>query len=66
MFAVSYSMESIGLSHFNVLAPRQDPNGAYVVAAPESVYINGDDQTSRDSPAITHAPARIPSQLFSG
>lgn len=57
VFASTYGFKSIGLRYFNVFGPRQDPNGAYAAVIPkwiaamiknESVYINGDGQTSRD------------------
>lgn len=57
VFAKSYGLESIGLRYFNVFGKRQDPNGAYAAVIPkwiasmindESVYINGDGETSRD------------------
>ncbi|MFZ4855859.1 MAG: NAD-dependent epimerase/dehydratase family protein [Desulfuromonadaceae bacterium] len=57
VFARTYEMESAGLRYFNVFGPRQDPEGAYAAVIPcwiralikgESVYINGDGETSRD------------------
>jgi UDP-N-acetylglucosamine 4-epimerase len=57
VFAESYGTESIGLRYFNVFGKRQDPNGAYAAVIPgwfsamlkgETVYINGDGETSRD------------------
>jgi UDP-N-acetylglucosamine 4-epimerase len=57
VFAKSYGFKSIGLRYFNVFGPRQDPNGAYAAVIPkwtfallngESVYVNGDGETSRD------------------
>lgn len=57
VFSRSYDFDSIGLRYFNVFGPRQDPNGAYAAVIPkwaaallknESVYINGDGETSRD------------------
>lgn len=57
VFARCYGFNSIGLRYFNVFGPRQDPNGAYAAVVPkwtaallqgESVYINGDGETSRD------------------
>ena len=57
VFARSYGLPSVGLRYFNVFGPRQDPNGAYAAVIPkwaaailagETVYINGDGQTSRD------------------
>lgn len=57
VFARCYDFQSIGLRYFNVFGKRQDPNGAYAAVIPkwtaamiqgESVYINGDGETSRD------------------
>ncbi|RYU44058.1 Vi polysaccharide biosynthesis UDP-N-acetylglucosaminuronic acid C-4 epimerase TviC [Aliivibrio finisterrensis] len=57
VFSRTYGFKSIGLRYFNVFGPRQDPNGAYAAVIPkwtssmiskESVYINGDGETSRD------------------
>ncbi len=57
VFARTYNVESIGLRYFNVFGRRQDPNGAYAAVVPlwfsslikgETVYINGDGETSRD------------------
>lgn len=57
VFARCYGMECIGLRYFNVFGPRQDPNGAYAAVIPrwahallsgQTVYINGDGETSRD------------------
>ena len=57
VFARTYGMASIGLRYFNVFGPRQDPEGAYAAVIPcwiralikgETVYINGDGETSRD------------------
>lgn len=57
VFARAYGLESIGLRYFNVFGPRQDPNGAYAAVIPkwvaaliagETVFINGDGETSRD------------------
>jgi UDP-N-acetylglucosamine 4-epimerase len=56
-FAVAYGLPSIGLRYFNVFGRRQDPDGAYAAVIPkwiasllkrETVYINGDGETSRD------------------
>jgi UDP-N-acetylglucosamine 4-epimerase len=53
----TYGLQSIGLRYFNVFGPRQDPNGAYAAVIPkwissmlkgETVFINGDGETSRD------------------
>lgn len=57
VFARTYGFNAIGLRYFNVFGPRQDPDGAYAAVIPkwvssmlkgESVYINGDGETSRD------------------
>lgn len=57
VFARTYGFKTIGLRYFNVFGRRQDPNGAYAAVVPkwtasliqgESVYINGDGETSRD------------------
>ena len=57
VFARSYGFNSIGLRYFNVFGRRQDPNGAYAAVIPkwtasmikgDTVFINGDGETSRD------------------
>lgn len=57
VFARTYGLESIGLRYFNVFGRRQDPDGAYAAVIPrwiasmindQTVYINGDGETSRD------------------
>ncbi len=57
IFYQSYGLEVIGLRYFNVFGSRQDPGGAYAAVIPkwiaamltgESIYINGDGETSRD------------------
>jgi UDP-N-acetylglucosamine 4-epimerase len=57
VFARSYDFQTIGLRYFNIFGRRQDPNGAYAAVIPkwfdgllsgESVYVNGDGETSRD------------------
>jgi UDP-N-acetylglucosamine 4-epimerase len=64
VFARSYGFETIGLRYFNVFGPRQDPNGAYAAVIPkwtaallkgETVYINGDGETSRDFCYVANA-----------
>lgn len=64
VFARVYGFSTIGLRYFNVFGPRQDPNGAYAAVIPkwaasllcgESVYINGDGDTSRDFCFIANA-----------
>jgi UDP-N-acetylglucosamine 4-epimerase len=57
VFASCYGMRIVGLRYFNIFGPRQDPEGAYAAVIPkwfsallsgETVYINGDGETSRD------------------
>ncbi len=57
VFAKTYDFKTIGLRYFNIFGQRQDPNGAYAAVIPkwfaglinnETVYINGDGETSRD------------------
>jgi UDP-N-acetylglucosamine 4-epimerase len=57
VFASTYGFKTIGLRYFNVFGKRQDPYGAYAAVMPlwfssmikeESVFINGDGETSRD------------------
>ncbi len=57
VFARTYGFNTIGLRYFNVFGPRQDPDGAYAAVIPkwissmikgESIFINGDGETSRD------------------
>lgn len=57
VFSKSYGFDAIGLRYFNVFGKRQDPNGAYAAVIPkwiasliqgETVFINGDGETSRD------------------
>lgn len=57
VFASSYGFKAIGLRYFNIFGRRQDPNGAYAAVIPrwiaamiknETVFINGDGETSRD------------------
>lgn len=57
VFARTYGYKSIGLRYFNIFGRRQDPDGAYAAVIPkwisamiknESIYINGDGETSRD------------------
>ena len=64
VFARSYGLESIGLRYFNVFGPRQDPNGAYAAVIPrwaaamlagDTVFINGDGETSRDFCFVANA-----------
>ncbi|EPP4297523.1 NAD-dependent epimerase/dehydratase family protein [Vibrio navarrensis] len=57
VYARTYGFKTIGLRYFNVFGRRQDPNGAYAAVIPkwiaamikgETIYINGDGETSRD------------------
>lgn len=57
VFARTYGFHAIGLRYFNIFGKRQDPNGAYAAVIPkwfaslinnETVFINGDGETSRD------------------
>ncbi len=57
VFARTYGLKTIGLRYFNIFGQRQDPDGAYAAVIPkwfagllqgETVYINGDGETSRD------------------
>lgn len=57
VFSRCYGFEAIGLRYFNIFGRRQDPDGAYAAVIPkwfsallrgETVYINGDGETSRD------------------
>jgi len=57
VFAKTYNFKAIGLRYFNIFGRRQDPNGAYAAVIPkwfvglinnETVFINGDGETSRD------------------
>ena len=57
VFAKNYNFNTIGLRYFNIFGKRQDPDGAYAAVIPkwissilnkESVFINGDGETSRD------------------
>lgn len=57
VFQRCYGFSSVGLRYFNVFGQRQDPYGAYAAVIPqwfasclkgETVYVNGDGETSRD------------------
>lgn len=57
MFQDAYGLETAGLRYFNVVGPRQDPNGPYAAVIlrwvlgllrGEPCKIYGDGQTSRD------------------
>ena len=64
VFGRTYGLGTVGLRYFNVFGPRQDPNGAYAAVIPkwiaallkgETVYINGDGETSRDFCYVANA-----------
>lgn len=64
VFARCYGLQTIGLRYFNVFGPRQDPEGAYAAVIPkwaaamlrgDTVFINGDGQTSRDFCFVANA-----------
>jgi len=64
VFARTYNFKTIGLRYFNIFGQRQDPNGAYAAVIPlwfagliknDTVYINGDGETSRDFCFIDNA-----------
>ncbi len=57
VFARCYDFTTVGLRYFNVFGQRQDPYGAYAAVIPqwfaslikgETVFVNGDGETSRD------------------
>lgn len=57
IFARCYGFKTVGLRYFNVYGKRQDPAGDYAAVIPkwissiinrETVFINGDGETSRD------------------
>src|SRR5579859_654512 len=64
VFSSAYGFPSIGLRYFNIFGARQDPAGPYAAVIPkwiaamihnESVYINGDGETSRDFCYVANA-----------
>ena len=64
VYARSYGFRATGLRYFNVFGPRQDPDGAYAAVIPrwakailhgETVWINGDGETSRDFCYVANA-----------
>ncbi len=64
VFAQTYDFKTIGLRYFNIFGPRQDPDGAYAAVIPkwvsgflkkETIFINGDGETSRDFCYIKNA-----------
>lgn len=57
VFYKTYGLNTVGLRYFNVFGKRQDPDGAYAAVIPkwtaamianQTVFINGDGETSRD------------------
>lgn len=63
-FARNFGFQTIGLRYFNVFGPRQNPDGAYAAVIPkwaasllngETVFINGDGETSRDFSFVANA-----------
>lgn len=57
VFTRTYGLEAAGLRYFNIFGARQDPEGAYAAVVPkwtkaminnETLWINGDGETSRD------------------
>ena len=64
VFSRVYNFQTIGLRYFNIFGKRQDPNGAYAAVIPkwinsmlneDSIFINGDGETSRDFCYIENA-----------
>ncbi|WP_374343814.1 NAD-dependent epimerase/dehydratase family protein [Azonexus sp.] len=64
VFARCYGFNTIGLRYFNVFGPRQDPDGAYAAVIPkwaaallkgETIWVNGDGETSRDFCFVANA-----------
>jgi len=64
VFARCFGFNTIGLRYFNVFGKRQNPNGAYAAVIPkwissllsgETVYVNGDGETSRDFCYVANA-----------
>lgn len=64
VFSRCYGFAAVGLRYFNVFGARQDPEGAYAAVIPkwtkaliegETVFINGDGETSRDFCYVANA-----------
>ena len=64
VFALNFGFDTIGLRYFNCFGPRQNRNGPYAAVIPnwmvamiqgESIYINGDGETSRDFTYVENA-----------
>lgn len=64
VFFRCYGLNSAGLRYFNIFGSRQDPEGAYAAVIPrwvsamirdETIYVNGDGETTRDFCYIDNA-----------
>ena len=64
VFARTYGFETEGLRYCTVFGPRHDPDGAYAAVVPkwtaallkgDTVFINGDGETSRDFCFVANA-----------
>ncbi len=64
VFSRVYGIHTIGLRYFNIFGPKQNPNNPYAAVIPlfckaiingESLYINGDGNTSRDFTFVENA-----------
>jgi UDP-N-acetylglucosamine 4-epimerase len=64
VFGRTYGLKTIGLRYFNIFGRRQDPDGAYAAVIPkwisamiknQTIYINGDGETSRDFCYVNNA-----------
>jgi UDP-N-acetylglucosamine/UDP-N-acetylgalactosamine 4-epimerase len=64
VFLRCYGLDTVGLRYFNVFGPRQDPAGPYAAVIPrwlesllrnETVWINGDGETTRDFCYVANA-----------
>lgn len=64
VFKNTYNFRATGLRYFNVFGKRQNPNGAYAAVIPkwagamltgDTLFINGDGETSRDFCYIANA-----------
>lgn len=57
VFGKTYGLKWIGLRYFNVFGPKQNPNNPYAAVIPifckavangDTIYVNGDGETTRD------------------
>jgi UDP-N-acetylglucosamine 4-epimerase len=64
VFLRCYGLDTVGLRYFNVFGARQDPDGPYAAVIPrwlqalmrgETVWINGDGETTRDFCYVANA-----------